>query len=182
MEIISTPIEGLFVIQPRVFRDQRGFFYESYNEQRFHEAGITTRFVQDNVSSSSYGVVRGLHFQLPPYTQTKLVQCLLGEVLDVAVDLRKGSPTYGKSYSVRLTGENNLQFYIPQGFAHGFSVLSERAIFSYKCDNLYHPEAEGAIFALDPALNIDWQIPTDRMIFSEKDKHHPLLQDLVSPF
>lgn len=179
MNIITTPIEGLLVIEPQVFHDQRGYFFEYYNEERYLKAGITTRFVQDNISSSSYGVVRGLHFQHNPYWQAKMVQCLLGEVLDVAVDIRRGSPTFGQWYSVILSGDNHRQFFIPQGFAHGFSVLSEKAVFSYKCDNLYHPEAEGAISPLDEDLNIDWRIPQKDIILSEKDKRHPSLKELL---
>lgn len=182
MEIIKTPIEGLIVIEPRVFNDARGYFIETYNEQRYREAGIDALFVQDNQSCSSYGVVRGLHFQKPPYTQAKLVTCTVGKVLDVAVDLRKNSPTYGQWYAVELTEDNHRQFFIPRGFAHGFSVLSEKAVFSYKCDNLYHPESEGGLLLSDPQLAIDWQIPEIERIISDKDTKHPLLKDLVSPF
>lgn len=182
MEIIKTPIEGLLVIEPKVFHDARGYFVETYNEQRYQEAGIEARFVQDNQSCSSYGVVRGLHFQRPPYTQAKLVCCTQGRVLDVAVDLRKESKTYGQWYSVELTEENHRQFFIPRGFAHGFSVLSEKAVFTYKCDNLYHPEADGGILLSDPDLHIDWQVPEDERILSEKDTKHPLLKDLNNPF
>ena len=182
MNIITTPIEGLLVIEPKVFTDARGYFVETYNEQRYQEAGITARFVQDNQSCSSYGVVRGLHFQRPPYSQAKLVCCTRGRVLDVAVDLRKDSPTYGQWYSVELNENNHRQFFIPRGFAHGFSVLSETAIFTYKCDNLYHPEADGGIQLYDPALAIDWQIPADRMILSDKDRRHPTLAQLDNPF
>lgn len=170
------------MIEPQVFGDNRGFFCETYNEERYKAAGITTDFVQDNMSSSTYGVVRGLHFQRPPYTQAKLVSCVVGKVLDVAVDLRKDSPTFGQWYSVELSAENHRQFFIPRGFAHGFSVLSETAVFTYKCDNLYHPEADGGLLLTDPALNIDWQVPADKMILSEKDKKHPLLQDLPQIF
>ena len=178
MEILKTPIEGLLVIRPQVFRDARGYFVETYNEQRYSDAGITARFVQDNQSCSSYGVVRGLHFQRPPFTQAKLVCCTQGKVLDVAVDLRHNSPTYGQHYAVELTGENHLQFFIPRGFAHGFSVLSDSATFTYKCDNLYHPEADGGVLLNDPALGIDWQVPEKLRILSEKDTRHPLLKDL----
>ena len=178
MKIISTPIEGLLVIEPQVHADSRGYFVETYNEQRYREAGIDAQFVQDNQSCSCYGVVRGLHFQRPPYSQAKLVCCTVGRVLDVAVDLRKGSKTYGQGFSVELSEENKRQFFIPRGFAHGFSVLSEQAIFTYKCDNLYHPEADGGILLNDPDLAIDWQIPEEKRIISEKDKHHPLLKDL----
>ena len=150
MNVIKTPIEGLLVIEPQVFHDARGYFCETYNEQRYREAGITAQFVQDNQSCSSYGVVRGLHFQRPPYTQAKLVSCTVGKVLDVAVDLRHGSPTYCKWYAVELSADNHRQFFIPRGFAHGFSVLSETAVFTYKCDNLYHPEADGGLLLSYP--------------------------------
>jgi len=182
MNVLRTPIEGLLVIEPQVFRDARGYFVETYKEQRYQEAGISARFVQDNQSCSCYGVVRGLHFQRPPYTQAKLVCCTQGKVLDVAVDLRKDSPTYGQWYSVELTEENKRQFYIPRGFAHGFSVLSEKAVFTYKCDNLYHPEADGGLLLSDPELKIDWQVPEKDRILSEKDTKHPLLKDLDNPF
>ena len=182
MEIITTPIEGLLVIEPRVFNDARGYFCETYNEARYREAGIDARFVQDNQSCSSYGVVRGLHFQRPPYAQAKLVSCVRGKVLDVAVDLRKDSPTFGQWYSVELSEDNHRQFFIPRGFAHGFSVLSETAIFTYKCDNLYHPEAEGGVLLSDPMLNIDWQVPADLRILSDKDTKHPKMEELESPF
>ena len=182
MKIIQTPIEGLLVIEPRVFADARGYFVETYNEQRYREAGIDAQLVQDNQSCSSYGVVRGLHFQRPPYSQAKLVCCTVGRVLDVAVDLRKASKTYGQWFAVELSEENKRQFFIPRGFAHGFSVLSEQAIFTYKCDNLYHPEADGGILLSDPDLKIDWQIPEALRIISEKDTKHPLLRDLENPF
>ncbi len=177
MKIQTTPIEGLLVIEPDVFHDARGFFTETYNAERYAAAGIDAHFVQDNMSASSYGVVRGLHFQKPPYTQAKLVSCVVGTVYDVAVDMRKGSPTYGQHFGVELSAENHKQFYIPRGFAHGFSVLSEKAIFTYKCDNLYHPEADGGILLSDETLGIDWQIPTEKMIISAKDTKHPLLAD-----
>ncbi|MBQ9522231.1 MAG: dTDP-4-dehydrorhamnose 3,5-epimerase [Paludibacteraceae bacterium] len=182
MNIRKTEIEGLVVIEPQVFKDARGWFMETYNEQRYREAGINVRFVQDNQSCSCYGVVRGLHFQRPPYTQAKLVSCTHGRVFDVAVDIRKGSPTYGKWYGVELSEENHLQFFIPHGFAHGFSVLSEKAVFSYKCDNLYHPEADGGILLSDPALAIDWKIPDGDRIISDKDTKHPILANLDNPF
>jgi dTDP-4-dehydrorhamnose 3,5-epimerase len=182
MNVVKTPIEGLLIIEPRVFHDARGYFVETYNEQRYREAGVDAMFVQDNQSCSTYGVVRGLHFQKPPYTQAKLVSCTKGRVLDVAVDLRKESPTYGKWFSVELSEENHRQFYIPRGFAHGFSVLSEQAVFTYKCDNLYHPEAEGGLLLSDPDVAIDWQVPEDKRVISEKDTKHPLFKDLVSPF
>ena len=180
MNIIKTPIEGLLVIEPRVFSDARGYFVETYNEQRYHEAGIDAQFVQDNQSCSCYGVVRGLHFQRPPYSQAKLVCCTVGRVLDVAVDLREGSKTFGKWFSVELSEENKRQFFIPRGFAHGFSVLSEQAIFTYKCDNLYHPEADGGILLSDPDLAIDWQVPEEKRIISEKDTKHPTLREYLS--
>ena len=182
MNIIKTPIEGLLVIEPRVFTDARGYFVETYNEQRYREAGIDATFVQDNQSCSAYGVVRGLHFQRPPYSQAKLVCCTVGRVLDVAVDLRKDSPTFGQWFSVELSEDNKRQFFIPRGFAHGFSVLSNQAIFTYKCDNLYHPEADGGLLLSDPDLAIDWQVPAELRIISEKDKKHPKMAEFDTPF
>ena len=182
MNIIKTPIEGLLVIETMVFKDSRGYFVETYNEKRYREAGIDAQFVQDNQSCSSYGVVRGLHFQRPPYSQAKLVCCTVGRVLDVAVDLRKDSPTFGQWYSVELSEENKRQFFIPRGFAHGFSVLSDQAIFTYKCDNLYHPEADGGLLLSDPSLAIDWQVPEQLRIISEKDTKHPRMAEFESPF
>ena len=178
MEIIKTSIEGLLIIEPRVFTDARGFFEETYNEERYFAAGIDVRFVQDNLSASSYGVVRGLHFQRPPYTQAKLVTCIEGSVLDVAVDLRADSPTFGQHVAVELSADNHRQFFIPKGFAHGFSVLSEHALFSYKCDEVYHPEADGGILLSDASLGIDWRIPEAERILSEKDTKHPVLAKL----
>ena len=178
MKVTDTPIAGLKIIEPDVYADSRGYFSETYNESRYDAAGIRVRFVQDNQSFSSRGVVRGLHFQKPPYSQAKLVSCIMGEVLDVALDLRSDSPTYGQSFAVVLSGENHKQFFIPKGFAHGFSVLSEKALFAYKCDELYHPEAEGGVLLTDPDLHIDWQIPAQEMILSEKDTKHPLLSEL----
>lgn len=179
MAVIKTEIEGVFIIEPKIFGDERGYFYESYNKERFEiETGIVTNFVQDNQSKSSYGVLRGLHFQKPPHAQSKLVRVVKGAVLDVAVDIRKGSPTFGKHVAVELTENNHLQFFIPRGFAHGFVVLSEEAIFQYKCDNLYAPESEGSIIWNDPDINIDWKVDADKIILSEKDKHHPCLKDL----
>ncbi len=169
MEIITTPISDLKIIKPDVFADSRGYFTELYNEARYREYGIEQRFIQDNLSRSSYGVVRGLHFQHGDAAQAKLVSVIVGKVWDVAVDLRNGSPTYGKWFGVELSDENHLQFMIPRGFAHGFSVLSDTALFCYKCDNLYNKSAEGGIIYNDPALNIDWKIPADKMIVSEKD-------------
>ena len=183
MNIIKTDIEGVMIVEPRVFGDARGYFFESYSVRDFAAAsGITVNFVQDNESRSRYGVVRGLHFQLPPYAQSKLVRVVEGAVLDVAVDIRKGSPTFGKHVAVELSADNKRQFFIPKGFAHGFAVLSEAAVFQYKCDEYYHPEAEGAIAWDDPTLAIDWQIPTDKVLLSEKDKAHPQMKDFVSPF
>ncbi len=182
MELIATPIKDLLIIKPRVFADARGYFLETYNAERYHEAGILQNFLQDNMSKSSYGVVRGLHFQRPPYSQSKLVSVTVGRVWDVAVDLRKGSPTYGQWHGVELTDENHLQFLIPRGFAHGFSVLSETAIFTYKCDNLYHPEADGGIMFNDPDLAIDWKIPAEKMLLSDKDTKHPLLREAKVEF
>lgn len=182
MEIIETPIKDLLIIKPAVFADARGFFMETFNEKRYQEAGITQRFVQDNQSKSSYGVVRGLHFQHSPYSQAKLVSVTVGKVWDVAVDLRSNSATYGQWYGVELTDENHYQFLIPRGFAHGFSVLSSTAIFSYKCDNFYNPAADGGIMFNDPDLNIDWKIPAEKMILSEKDKKHPFLKDVILNF
>ena len=170
MEIIKTDIEGLLILKPRVFEDARGYFFESWSQRDFDAQCAPVRFVQDNESKSSYGVVRGLHFQKPPYTQAKLVRCVQGRVLDVAVDIRKGSPTFGKHVAVELSEENHLQFFIPKGFAHGFSVLSPTAVFQYKCDEFYHPEADAGVQLNAAALGIDWMIPAGSMILSEKDK------------
>lgn len=177
MEVIKTAIEGVVIIEPRIFKDARGYFFESFSQREFEEKVGKINFVQDNESMSSYGVMRGLHFQRPPYTQSKLVRCVKGAVLDVAVDIRKGSPTYGQHVAVELTEENHRQFFVPRGFAHGFAVLSETAIFQYKCDNFYAPQSEGAIAWNDPALGIDWRIPSDKVILSDKDRNHPLLAD-----
>lgn len=182
MEIIKTDIEGVVIIEPRIFKDSRGYFFESFSNKEFEEKIGKTTFVQDNESFSSYGVIRGLHFQKPPFTQAKLVRVIQGKVLDVAVDLRKESPTYGKHVAVELTGENHRQLFIPRGFAHGFSVLSEQVLFQYKCDNYYSPQSEGGILWNDPELKIDWKIPTDMIILSEKDTKHPLLKDYSSDF
>ena len=213
MNCIKTPIDGVLIIEPRVFEDARGYFFESFSQREFDEKvapilGHTVTFVQDNESKSSYGVMRGLHFQRPPYTQSKLVRCVKGAVLDVAVDIRKGSPTYGqhvecllcahdeegeriareyenKSHSSFLVSPSSmigLQFFIPRGFAHGFAVLSETAVFQYKCDEFYHPEADGGINILDDSLDIDWRIPKDKVLLSEKDTKHPILVDFNSPF
>lgn len=178
MNIIKTKIPGLLIIEPKLFVDERGYFFESYNQKAFSSAVGNITFVQDNESKSSYGVLRGLHFQFPPYAQSKLVRVIEGNVLDIAVDIRKNSPTYGQYVSVELTGESHRQLFIPKGFAHGFVVLSQQAVFQYKCDEFYHPEAEGAIAWNDPDLAIDWQIPVEDMILSERDKHHPLFKDL----
>lgn len=182
MEVIQTNIKGVVIIEPRLFKDDRGYFFESYSERDFNKQVGEIHFVQDNESKSSYGVMRGLHFQRPPFTQSKLVRCVKGAVLDVAVDIRKGSPTYGQHVAVELTEDNHRQFFIPRGFAHGFAVLSPEAIFQYKCDNFYHPEADGGISILDTSLGIDWRIPTELAILSEKDTKHPLLKDFDSPF
>lgn len=182
MNVIKTDIEGVVIIEPRIFTDARGYFFESFSERDFCKEVREIRFVQDNESKSSYGVMRGLHFQRPPFTQSKLVRVIKGAVLDVAVDIRKGSPTYGKHVAVELTEDNHRQFFVPRGFAHGFAVLSDEAIFQYKCDNFYAPEADGGISILDDSLGIDWRIPTDKAILSEKDTKHPLLKDFDSPF
>ena len=179
---IKTSIEGVVVVEPTVFGDARGYFMETYNKAEFDAAGLKVNFVQDNESMSSYGVMRGLHFQRPPFTQSKLVRVVKGKVLDVAVDIRKGSPTYGKHVAVELTESNHRQLFIPKGFAHGFVVLSYQAIFQYKCDEFYHPEVDGGISILDDSLGIDWKIPTEKAILSDKDTQHALLKDFDSPF
>ena len=181
-EVIKTDIEGVFIIQPKVFGDSRGYFMESYSMRDFNEQVADINFVQDNESMSTYGVMRGLHFQRPPYAQSKLVRCVKGKVIDVAVDIRKGSPTYGKHVAVELSEDNHRQFFIPQGFAHGFAVLSNEAIYQYKCDNFSHPEADGGICITDQTLGTDWKIPLSEALLSEKDKKHPLLADFDSPF
>lgn len=186
MEVIKTNIDGVVIIEPRIFKDERGYFFESFSQREFDEKvvpilGNKIIFVQDNESKSSYGVMRGLHFQRPPFTQSKLVRCVKGAVLDVAVDIRKGSPTFGQHVAVELTEDNHRQFFISKGFAHGFAVLSETAVFQYKCDEFYHPEADGGISILDDSLGIDWRIK-DKAILSEKDTKHPLLKDFDSPF
>ena len=182
MEVIKTGIEGLVIIEPKVFGDERGYFFESFSQREFEEKVRKINFVQDNESMSTYGVMRGLHFQCPPYTQSKLVRCVKGRVLDVAVDIRKGSPTYGQHVAVELSEDNHRQFFVPRGFAHGFAVLSETAVFQYKCDNFYAPEADGGISIKDESLGIDWQIPTENAILSEKDIKHRCLKDFDSPF
>ena len=187
MEIVQTDIKDVLIIEPRVFKDSRGYFFESFSQREFDEKvspilGHSINFVQDNESMSSYGVMRGLHFQCPPYTQSKLVRCVRGAVLDVAVDIRKGSPTYGKHVAVELTEDNHRQFFIPRGFAHGFAVLSDTAVFQYKCDEFYHPEADGGISIKDNSLGIDWRIPMDKALLSEKDTKHAMLATFDSPF
>ncbi len=187
MNVIKTNIEGVLILEPKVFNDARGYFFESFSQREFDEKvtpilGHTIRFVQDNESMSSYGVMRGLHFQRPPFTQSKLVRCVKGAVLDVAVDIRKGSPTFGQHVAVELTEDNHRQFFISKGFAHGFAVLSETAVFQYKCDEFYHPEADGGISIMDQSLGINWKIPTDQALLSEKDTKHQMLANFDSPF
>ena len=182
MNVLPTDIPGVLILEPRVFEDARGYFFESFSQREFDGKvvpllGHAVTFVQDNESMSSYGVVRGLHYQRPPFTQSKLVRCVRGSVLDVAVDIRRGSPTFGQHVAVELSEENHRQFFIPKGFAHGFAVLSETAVFQYKCDEFYHPEADAGIQLLDPALGIDWRIPWDRAVMSEKDRVRAALQD-----
>ena len=182
MKAIKTEIPGVVLLEPEVFGDARGYFMERFSQRRFDELVGPVRFVQDNESKSRYGVVRGLHFQKGEYAQAKLVSVVRGRVLDVAVDIRRGSPTYGQHVAVELTEENHLQLFIPRGFAHGFAVLSEEAVFQYKCYNYYAPEADGGISIRDAELGIDWRIPAEGAILSEKDTRHPLLRDFVSPF
>ena len=177
MEIIRTEIEDVVIIEPRLFRDERGYFFESWSERDFNEKVRKVRFVQDNESRSSYGVLRGLHFQKPPFAQSKLVRVLSGAVLDVAVDIRRGSPTFGKHVAVELSGENHRQLFIPRGFAHGFAVLTDDVVFQYKCDSFYAPQSEGALAWDDPDLGIDWRIPAGRVVLSGKDRHHCRLKD-----
>lgn len=207
MDVIETAIPGVVIIEPRVFKDARGYFFESFSQREFEEKVRKINFVQDNESMSSYGVMRGLHFQRPPFTQSKLVRCVKGAVLDVAVDIRRGSPTYGQHASCLLCGSDLMddeakkklalgsglsfdeiataihrQFFVPRGFAHGFAVLSETAVFQYKCDNFYAPQADGGISIKDDSLGIDWHIPTDKALLSEKDTLHACLKDFDSPF
>ena len=182
MNIIETSIAGLVIIEPRIFEDSRGYFFESFSQREFDERVAKVVFVQDNESRSTYGVMRGLHFQRPPYTQSKLVRCVRGAVLDVVVDLRKGSPTYGQHVAVEITEQNHRQVFIPKGMAHGFAVLSPEAVFQYKCDEFYHPESEGGISILDDSLDIDWHIPREKAILSPKDTNHPLLKYFETPF
>lgn len=182
MKVIKTSLDGVVIIEPHVFLDSRGYFFESFSLREFEEKVQKINFVQDNESMSSYGVMRGLHFQKPPFTQSKLVRCVKGAVLDVAVDIRRGSPTYGEHVAVELTEKNHRQLFIPRGFAHGFAVLSDVAIFQYKCDNFYAPQADGGISIKDDSLEIDWIIPIQNAVLSEKDTKHPLLKDFTSPF
>ena len=182
MNYIPTEIEGVVIIEPRIFTDSRGYFFESFSQRDFDEHIGSVTFVQDNESCSSRGVMRGLHFQRPPFSQAKLVRCVAGAVLDVALDIRKGSPTYGKHVTVELSSENRRQLFIPKGFAHGFAVLSDVAVFQYKCDNYYAPQSEGGISILDDSLGINWMIPTEEAILSDKDKVHPLFKDFTTPF
>lgn len=178
MKIKETPLKDCYIIEPTVIEDERGYFYEKFNEKKFEElTGLNGHFVQDNISKSSYGILRGIHLQKGEHAQAKLVSCLEGKVFDVAVDLRRNSPTFGKWFGVELTPENKLQLYVPRGFGHGFSVLSETAVFAYKCDNFYHKESEGSIIWNDSHLNIDWKLPTQSVILSEKDKTLPLFSE-----
>lgn len=182
MEVIKTSIDGVVIIEPRIFKDARGYFFESFSKREFDDKVRPVNFVQDNQSMSTKGVMRGLHFQRPPFTQSKLVSCVKGRVLDVAVDIRKGSITYGQHVAVELTEDNHRQFFIPRGFAHGFAVLSDVAVFQYKCDEFYHPEADGGISILDPSLGIDWMLDPSEAILSDKDTKHPVLKDYDTPF
>lgn len=182
MEVIETDIEGVVIIKPRIFSDSRGYFFESYSKREFDEKVRPIDFVQDNESSSSYGVMRGFHFQRPPFAQSKLVRCISGSVLDVAIDIRRNSPTYGRHVAVELSDRNHLQLFIPRGFAHGFAVLSDSAVFQYKCDNFYAPQSEGGISIQDPLMNIDWHIDPSKAILSDKDREHPFFKDFDSPF
>ena len=177
MKVHKCDIDGVVIIEPRIFADDRGYFFEAFSEREFAEQVCDTHFVQDNEVRSSYGVVRGLHFQRPPHAQSKLVRVVEGTVLDIAVDIRRGSPTFGRYVAVELSAENHRQLFIPRGFAHGFAVLSEKAVFQYKCDNYYAPQSEGAIAWNDPAIGIDWHIPVDKVILSAKDMAHPLLAE-----
>lgn len=182
INVIKTNIEGPVIIEPRIFKDSRGYFFEYFSQREFDEKVRPIRFVQDNESKSTYGVLRGLHYQAMPYTQSKLVRCVRGRVLDVAVDIRKGSPTFGQHVAVELSEENHREFFIPKGFAHGFAVLSEEAVFQYKCDEFYAPQSEGGIQLLDESLNIDWKIPLDKAIMSDKDRAYPKLSEIDPAF
>lgn len=182
MDVLTTGIDGVLIIKPRVFKDNRGYFFESFNKREFEQKVGKVNFVQDNESMSTRGVMRGMHFQKPPYTQAKLVRCVVGRVIDVAVDIRKGSPTFGCHVAVELSEDNHQQFFIPRGFAHGFAVLSDVAVFQYKCDNYYNPESEGGVQIDDESLGIDWRMKLEDIILSEKDKKYPKLEDFDSPF
>lgn len=187
MQVIKTPIEGVLILEPKVFGDQRGYFFESFSQRSFDELvapilGHSVQFVQDNESMSSYGVMRGLHYQKMPYTQSKLLRCVRGSVLDVAVDIRRGSPTFGQHVAVELSEDNHRQVFIDKGFAHGFAVLSETAVFQYKCDEFYHPEVDAGINILDQSLGIDWRIPVENAILSDKDLRHPCLAEAPADF
>lgn len=182
MEVIKTALDGVVIIEPRLFKDTRGYFFESYAQREFDEKVRPVHFVQDNESKSTYGVLRGLHFQIPPFAQAKLVRVVKGSVLDVAVDIRTGSPTFGKYVAVELNEDNHRQLFIPRGFAHGFSVLSREAIFQYKCDHTYAPQAEGALIWNDPDIHIDWKIPAEKILLSAKDERHGRLKNFESPF
>jgi len=182
MPFIQTDFPGLLIFEPKVFEDHRGYFYESYNEKTFIEGGINIRFVQDNQAKSSYGVIRGLHYQLAPYAQTKLLRVLSGVIIDAVVDIRKGSPTYGRSFAIELSAENKKQLLVPKGFAHGYSVISETAEVFYKCDEFYNKESEGGLAWDETALMIDWKIPAGKAIISDKDMNHPLLKDCKNNF
>ncbi len=182
MPFIKTDFPGLFIIEPTVFKDSRGYFFESYNQKQFEDEGIDIQFIQDNQSRSSYGVIRGLHYQLNPHAQTKLMRVLSGKILDIAVDIRKGSPAYGKVFALELSAENNKQILIPKGFAHGFSVLSESAEVMYKCDAFYNKGSEAGIMYNDPELKIDWKIPAGKAIISDKDRFHPTIEDCKNNF
>ena len=182
MPFIKTEFPGLLVFEPKVFEDNRGYFFESYNQKLFSAEGVEINFVQDNQASSSFGVIRGLHFQMDPFAQTKLIRVLSGKIIDAVVDIRKNSPTYGKAYTIELSAENKKQLLVPKGFAHGYSVISETAEVFYKCDEFYHKESEGGIAWNDPALNIDWQIPADKIIVSDKDQKYPSLENCTHNF
>ncbi|MBI3719629.1 MAG: dTDP-4-dehydrorhamnose 3,5-epimerase [Sphingobacteriales bacterium] len=182
MPFVKTEFPGLLIFEPVVFEDSRGYFYESYNERTFEKEGVQIKFIQDNQAQSSYGVVRGLHYQLAPYAQTKLVRVLSGSILDVVVDIRKGSPTYGKTFSIELSAQNKKQLLVPKGFAHGYSVLSETSEVLYKCDEFYHRESEAGILLYDEELNIDWQVPMDKAIISDKDKNQPSFKNCKNNF
>lgn len=182
MEVISTDLEGVVILKPRIFEDARGYFFESYSKKEFDRLVRPIDFVQDNQSRSTRGVMRGLHFQRPPHTQSKLVRCISGRVIDVAVDIRKGSPSYGRYVAAEISAENHLQFFVPRGFAHGFAVLSDEAVIQYKCDNYYAPESDGGISIEDTSLGIDWHMDIADAILSDKDRRHPLFKDFESPF